>query len=242
MQGRVGKNSGKRSPGTGEAPSHGTGTLFVGDGYIDLDGWIGENAAHSHLAFQLSIGLDGPIELIGDETRLVADAILIAPNTRHWIGPVGRRVRSIYVEPQLSWARIFAGRLDGRRMISGATELIALADRPNAADDSRATRLRALIENAPAEQGPRDWARAWNLSPSRFRALCVELLGAPPIRLRQWARLKTAARALMDGAGPAEAAATAGYADQAHFTRQLRRWFGVSPARGLASLRIRAAR
>jgi AraC-like DNA-binding protein len=242
MQGGVGKNSGKRSPGTGEAPSHGAGTLFVGDGYIDLDGWIGENAAHSHLAFQLSIGLDGPIELIGDETRLVADAILIAPNTRHWIGPVGRRVRSIYVEPQLPWARIFAGRLGGRRMMSGAAELIALTDRPNAADDSRATRLRALIESAPAEQGPGDWAKAWNLSPSRFRALCVELLGAPPIRLRQWARLKTAARALMDGAGPAEAAAAAGYADQAHFTRQLRRWFGVSPARGLASHRIRAAR
>jgi AraC-like DNA-binding protein len=46
----------------------------------------------------------------------------------------------------------------------------------------------------------------------------------------------------MDGAGLAEAAAAAGYADQAHFTRQLRRWFGVSPARGLASFRIRAAR
>jgi AraC-like DNA-binding protein len=238
MQGRVGKNSGRRSPGTDDAPSHGAGTLFVGDGYIDLDGWIGENAAHSHLAFQLSIGLDGPIELIGDETRLVADAVLIAPNTRHWIGPVGRRVRSIYVEPQLPWAGMFAARLGGRRMISGAAELIALTDRPDAVDDSRATRLRALIENAPADQGPRDWASASNLSSSRFRALCIELLGAPPIRLRQWARLKIAARALMDGAGLAEAAAAAGYADQAHFTRQLRRWFGVSPARGLSALRI----
>lgn len=242
MRGRMSEDAGAYEPGTGQAPSHAMGTLFVGDGYIDLDGWIGENAAHSHLAYQLSIGLDGPIELIGDETRLVADAVLIAPNTRHWIGPIGRRVRSIYVEPQLPWAGMFAGRLGGRRMISGAAELIALTDRPDPADDSRATRLRALIENAPADQGPRDWARASNLSPSRFRALCIELLGAPPIRLRQWARLKTAARALMDGAGLAEAAAAAGYADQAHFTRQLRRWFGVSPARGLSTLGIRTAR
>ena len=241
MQDRVGKDSGM--PGPDEASSDAVGTLFVGDGYIDLDGWIGENAAHSHLAFQLSIGLDGPIELVGEgETRFVADAVLIAPNTRHWMGPIGRRVRSVYVEPQLPLARLFAGRLGARRMMGGAADLVALAGQLVVGSDGRATRLRALIENAPAEQGPGDWARAWNLSPSRFRALCVELLGAPPIRLRQWGRLKTAARALMDGAGLAEAAAAAGYADQAHFTRQLRRWFGVSPARGLASFRIRAAR
>ncbi len=219
------------------------GTLVVGDGYIDLRGWIGENAPHGHLAFQLTIGLDGPVELIGDETRLVADAVLIAPNTRHWIGPIGRRVHSIYAEPQLPWARLFAARLGDRRLMGGGAELLALADRPViAAGDGMASRLRALIENAAPDQGPRDWAKAWNLSPSRFRALCVDLLGAPPVRLRQWARLKEAARALMAGAAPAEAAAVAGYADQAHFTRQLRRWFGVSPARGLASLRLSVER
>jgi len=126
MQDRVGKDSGM--PGPDEASSDAVGTLFVGDGYIDLDGWIGENAAHSHLAFQLSIGLDGPIELVGEgETRFVADAVLIAPNTRHWMGPIGRRVRSVYVEPQLPLARLFAGRLGARRMMGGAADLVALA-------------------------------------------------------------------------------------------------------------------
>jgi AraC-like DNA-binding protein len=225
-----------------EAASPAEGTLVVGDGYIDMRAWIGENAPHGHLAYQLTIGLDGPVELIGDETRLIADAVLIAPNVRHWIGPVGRRVRSVYAEPHMPRARLFAARLGDQPLIGGAADLVALADQPVAASHGKAARLRALIENAPSDEGPRDWARAWNLSPSRFRALCVDLLGAPPVRLRQWARLKTAGRALMEGAGPAQAAAVAGYADQAHFTRQLRRWFGVSPARGLASLRMRVAR
>lgn len=222
-----------------EADGTTTGSLLVGDGYIDLRGWIGENVAHSHLAFQLTIGLDGPVELVGnDAPGIVADAVLVAPNTRHRIGPIGRRVRSVYVEPQLPWAHVLVARLGARRLMGGATDLVALADPPAADVDSKAARLRAMIENAPPGEGPRDWARASHLSPSRFRAHCVALLGAPPVRLRQWGRLKAAARELTAGAGLADAAAAAGYADQAHLTRQLKRWFGVSPGRGLASLRL----
>lgn len=241
MHSRIANNSGR--PGTAGAPAGDAGVLVIGDGYIEVDGWIVENMAHGHLAFQLTIGLDGPVELIADgKTLLAAEAVLIAPHARHCIGPIGRRVRSIYVEPQLPWARLLVERLEGRSVMGGAADLIALADPPLTGIDGKAMRLRALIENAPPEEGPRDWAKASNLSPSRFRAQCIELLGAPPVRLRQWGRLKTAAKVLTAGGGVAEAAAAAGYADQAHFTRQLRRWFGVSPARGLASLKLRIGR
>ncbi len=216
------------------------GSLLIGDGYIELRGNIDENAEHSHLAFQLTIGLDGPVEVIQDGCpTLAAEAVLVAPNVRHCIGPIGRRVRSVYGEPQMSRARVLVEALDTRRMIGGGGALVRLADPALAKVGGRAALLRTVIESAPSEHGLRDWARAANLSPSRFRAQCVDLLGAPPVRLRQWGRLKAAGRELAAGAGLAEAAAAAGYADQSHFTRQLRRWFGVSPARGLASLRVR---
>ncbi|WP_433346366.1 helix-turn-helix domain-containing protein [Microtetraspora malaysiensis] len=67
------------------------------------------------------------------------------------------------------------------------------------------------------------------LSAPRLRALVRQSVGIPLTRLRQWARLR-AAIAELPGSTAAMAAATAGFADQAHLARTARGLVGRTPA------------
>lgn len=67
----------------------------------------------------------------------------------------------------------------------------------------------------------RQFRRAFGVSPSRF------------VTLR---RLERARRMIAEGRGLAEAAAAAGFADQAHLTRQFRSAYGTSPGKWRALL------
>ncbi|MGV9878545.1 helix-turn-helix domain-containing protein [Streptomyces sp. NPDC003006] len=73
------------------------------------------------------------------------------------------------------------------------------------------------------------------LSPARLRALVAAEVGIPLVTLRQWGRLRAAFGSLVGrgGAGGAksiaDAAADAGFADQAHLTRAARRFTGRTP-------------
>jgi len=60
------------------------------------------------------------------------------------------------------------------------------------------------------------------------------LLGTSPHRYLVMRRLERAKRLLKQGDTLADAAADAGFADQAHFTRHFRRAFGMPPGRWLA--------
>jgi AraC-like DNA-binding protein len=62
--------------------------------------------------------------------------------------------------------------------------------------------------------------------------------GVPPSKLLQWLQLLGAAKALEASASLADAAAAGGFSDQAHFTRRLRQWFGVTPKVGLSGLEV----
>ena len=59
--------------------------------------------------------------------------------------------------------------------------------------------------------------------------------GVPPHRLQTQLRLELAKRRMIEGVTIAEAAADAGFADQSHLTRQLRRYMGITPGRYRAS-------
>ncbi|WP_371579128.1 AraC family transcriptional regulator [Streptomyces sp. NBC_01314] len=55
--------------------------------------------------------------------------------------------------------------------------------------------------------------------------------GIPPHQYLMSRRVERARRLLLDGMRPGEAAAVAGFYDQAHLTRHFRRWVGVTPGR-----------
>jgi AraC-like DNA-binding protein len=66
-------------------------------------------------------------------------------------------------------------------------------------------------------------------SPPRLRTLVRDRVGIPLARLRLWARLRTAMAGL-PAESAAAAAASAGFADQAHFTRTARTLTGRTPS------------
>jgi AraC-like DNA-binding protein len=59
--------------------------------------------------------------------------------------------------------------------------------------------------------------------------------GLAPSEYQRGLRLRAARLALAQGAPAAEAAAVAGFADQAHLTRWFRRWYGITPGAYQAS-------
>ncbi len=74
---------------------------------------------------------------------------------------------------------------------------------------------------------------AAGLSASRFQHLFTREVGVPFRRYRVWHRLRAAIREAAQGSNLTTAAHAAGFADQAHFTREFRRTFGAPPSRGL---------
>ena len=81
-------------------------------------------------------------------------------------------------------------------------------------------------------------ARELTLSPTRLREIVKADFGVPPSKLLQWLQLLGAAKAMEASSSLADAAAAGGFADQAHFTRRLQQWFGVTPKIGLSGLEV----
>lgn len=63
----------------------------------------------------------------------------------------------------------------------------------------------------------------------RWQRLFKAQTGQSPVFWRNLARARRAARALQAGAPAIAVAADTGYSDQAHLSREMRRWFGLSP-------------
>ena len=84
-----------------------------------------------------------------------------------------------------------------------------------------------------------DLVRALGLSPRHLRRSSQRYTGAPPRFWQGLSRVRHAARLLLLGSDPlSTVACEAGYADQAHLCREIRRWLGQTP---LGLRRARAA-
>jgi AraC-like DNA-binding protein len=69
------------------------------------------------------------------------------------------------------------------------------------------------------------------ISPRTLQRLVMGSTGRSPAFWLLLARARRSARAVLEGASLADAAYQHGYADQAHMSREFRRWFDVSPRR-----------
>lgn len=113
--------------------------------------------------------------------------------------------------------------------------LLALGRSAPEADSSRIldwldshSRVEVLVEDALAHLAdgrmPTD-----SSAQRRLERLLKKATGRPPMFWRGLARARHAARLLAGDADLAALAVDAGYADQAHLSREMRRWFGASP-------------
>ena len=233
------------------------GSLTIGDGWAILESDIGENAPHAHLAHQLTAGLDGPLLVSAHGQSTEVDQgryAVIAAGAVHAIEPSGRRIRSVYFD-RLRWSDAPRAGLPAIRVLSAeASASLSQCDDPIALqawareglgarrrDGARSAALDAALDREPAPKSPSAVAAALGISPSRLRQISAAAFGAPIARVLQWRQVQRAARALSVSRSLAAGAEAGDFADQAHFTRRMRRWFGVTPGAGLLHLDIRIA-
>lgn len=100
------------------------------------------------------------------------------------------------------------------------------------ADAPLAWRLRELLEGRVLESFTiADAAEQLDAHPSHMTRAFTHAYGMPPHRYLISRRVDHARRLLVDGWRIADAAASAGFHDQAHLTRHFRRILGTTPAR-----------
>ncbi|WP_205783986.1 AraC family transcriptional regulator [Microbacterium sp. 10M-3C3] len=98
-------------------------------------------------------------------------------------------------------------------------------------DDPLARRLRAVLDERYAERLiVAELAVELHAHPSHLIRAFSRAYGMPPHRYVTGRRVDLARRLLVAGSRPAEAAASAGFHDQAHLTRHFRAFLGTTPA------------
>jgi AraC-like DNA-binding protein len=219
-------------------------SFAVGEGYVAYRGPAIDVVAHRHAAFQVAIAVQGTVAIVDAAgTCHRGAALAVAPMARHRM-LAGTDLLTFFVEPHGAFADRLRERCgDG---IAAAADLRGLTEaelRPGGPSRALDPRLVAAMDavTTPGAALP-DVAARVGLSPQRLRALARRELGMPLLRWRAWVRLGTAAEALRDGRSIADAAITAGFADQAHLTRWMREMMGLTPAVALPALRGQARR
>ncbi len=218
----------------------------IGEGYAVYRGPTTAGTLHRHAAFQIVIGMPdavGVVDAAGITHR--ATAIVVPPMQRHCLLATAD-VLTYFVEPHCA----FADRLREHygNGITAAPELRALSEddvRPagsRGSDELDPRLVFALNALADGDISLPSVAAEVGLSPQRLRALARQQLGMPLARWRVWTRLRRAAQALQRGQSLADSATAAGFADQAHLTRQMREMMGLTPAALLPIVRAQSLR
>lgn len=154
--------------------------------------------------------------------------------------PLGARVLLGVPMHEVTGATIDLGQVWGR----AAAELTEASATAASWDERVALLERQLLRRAAEPPPALRWAYA-NLLRRRVRDIAAELgwsqrrlvrafrdhVGLPPKATARVLRFERALNLLRQGSPLAEAAVTAGYADQAHLTREVRRLAGSPPAR-----------
>jgi AraC-like DNA-binding protein len=201
------------------------------------------SSTHAVPAWTLLVPVDGgSVKVAADGTGSVDDdGVLIPPHTRHRVKTDGPHV-AVYLgasmaaranakQPRRIAAVVARRMLDALAVDTGIDPSSALADLDPSFQSVQAVdpRVTAVIDALPAAPRLDALAAEIGISPARLRAVVHDAIGVPLTQLRLWSRLGHAL-ALLPYGSAADAAATAGFADQAHLTRTARRFLGRTPA------------
>ncbi len=211
---------------------------------------------HRFPAFALLVGHHDPVLVhTGDGATIDAPAVLVPPMVDHQIGECGP-VTVVFAQAYSPMRSVLAAGLGTGTVAPIDLETlpeVEWADAQSVADalhaiDPPATGgpgvavspvILKVIERLaadPAAVSLRELAEAAGVSPSWLRQLARRELGLPLSAWVPWRKMELAAAALADGCSIAEAAQRGGFADQAHFTRTIRRLLGVAPTEAARSV------
>jgi len=200
---------------------------------------------HRHPAWKVVLPLGGHVEVGHGGGRTVAAAgVIVPPQLAHTCATSSAYV-ALFLDPWMlrsDLGLVQLGESEARRILAALghtdrpdadlaaahAELVALIG-PGVPLDPRATHAVREITQTGSDALIGAVAAEVGLSPVRLRALIRTSVGIPLTRLRQWARLRVAL-ADLPRESVAAAAALAGFADQAHFTRTARHLLGRTPS------------
>ncbi len=229
-----------------------SGCFHFGSTFAAYFGPADDNDLHEHAAFQLVVSPQKAVVVVdGFGGELCETAMLIRPMVTHAVqggGPVALLYLdpcSPIVSPILDVVgsddieRVAVDRLPFCAQANPDEVMKALRERDDESFsiDPRLAKAIAALGAEPGTVSIHETAHACGVSESRLRVLAREQLGVPLSTWLVWRKLERAAREYAAGSSLAEAAIAGGFADQAHFTRSMRRVFGITPKAAAASLR-----
>lgn len=221
-----------------------SGQTRLGEGWAWFEGRCGDARPHRHLAVQMVVGISELVQVDALAGSRVGPAILIPAGVLHAVRPTGTPVRVIYAQSSSPLGRAWSdfGREDLilppaalSELLRGAADLgdalarLAADCAPPPLDGRLRDALGILARAPPGRADIAAAGEAVGLSGPRLRALAAAQLGAPLAHWRLWFMLESALQALSEGQSLASAAMSAGFSDQAHLGRTMRRFIGVTP-------------
>ena len=235
----------------------------VDAGWAFFAGPLGHNDSHAHSTAVYLAGLYGTFRLrVAGSGWVSCRSAVIRAGTPYEFDVGGDPLGVFYLEPSIDSADALAPLVGGGEEVNGAlvgsgdgSPMRAHYERRSDVASMRAgmldvidfaqRRARRRIDQRVCRAVDEMQARAADvssvtqaaassrLSSSRFQHLFTREVGVPFRRYRAWHRLRAAIREVTEGSNLTTAAHAAGFADQAHFTREFRRTFGAPPSRGL---------
>jgi AraC family transcriptional regulator, arabinose operon regulatory protein len=142
---------------------------------------------------------------------------------------------AVFAAQRPRFARLFAGRLDcaaARQLVSELLQALCPAPLPALPWDTRVQQATRYMRARIPEALPTipEVATQVGLSESRFMHLFRAQLGLPVRQYLLWLRMRHAMRLWAQGRSLAEIALGAGFYDQAHFARTVRRMTDYAPS------------
>lgn len=221
------------------------GEVAFEDEALAFRGESAENRFHAHAAVQCVHAADGV--RIRDADGRCFDGVgwVIHSGTPHCLEPAPS-ITLLLIEPESRLAAALVDAAEGLPIAPMHRDMMGALTVAGGLSHALATFKRQVVGPQPAIDRriiaaldrlevitDRDVAAAAaasaGISPSRLRALCRAQFGVPFAKLVLWRKVRRACIALNSGRSLSQAAADAGFSDQAHLTRTMVEVIGLTP-------------
>ena len=198
---------------------------------------------HSNIAACILFGRERSLSIETSNGAVWGDAILVDPNWAHVVDFHGGIAEVIYLPPHQGRGhgaralpkpalRILEDQID-RWSVNSAADLVDCLGFAEPLSDPAISAIRHRIDFDPMMRlGEIKASRIARLERTTMLRRFKHKTGMTFRAYKNWAALKHAARLIGEGEALGVAGLDAGFADAAHFSRQYRATFGLSPTEG----------